>query len=100
VTEIVFKSARKWLDAMIAHQCGREKKMIAADDPNPRREMFGFVCQGCEDWFLIRVSSLQRTKDSLTQKEWEMIDTASGRRMMTTWYFMGTVVQVRDEVEL
>ena len=92
----VSTTARMWLDAIVDHQCCG-KVLVAADDPI--RGMLGFACRGCGGWFLIGVSSLKRTKGSLTQEEWEMIDTAEGRRMMA-WYFMGSIVQVLDEVEL
>jgi hypothetical protein len=97
VTEIVFKSPREWLDAMIAHQCGREKMMIPSD--NPLKGQFGFVCVGCDTYFLTNLTSLKMSFAELSAEERKMISTRDGRLSMT-WYLGGTVVQVRDEVEL
>lgn len=97
MTEIVFKSPREWLDAMIAHQCGREKMMIPSD--NPLKRQFGFVCVGCDTYFLQNIFSLKSRLGELSAEERKMISTRDGRLSMNL-YLSGTVVQVRDEVEL
>jgi hypothetical protein len=94
VTEIVFKSPREWLDAMIAHQCGREKMMIPSD--NPLKGQFGFVCVGCDTYFLTNLTSLKMSFAELSAEERKMISTRDGRLSMT-WYLGGTVVQVRAD---
>jgi len=97
VTEIIFKSAREWLDAMIAHQCGREKKMIPSD--NPQKKQLGFVCVGCGENFFLNIYHCKATLGELSSEERKMLWTTEGRISMN-WYLSGTVVQVRDEVEL
>jgi hypothetical protein len=94
VTDIVFKSSREWLDAMIAHQCGRGKKMIPADNPF---KQLGFVCMGCDTYFLLNVLYCNATLGELSPEERKMISTCDGRISMN-WYLDGTVVQVREEV--
>jgi hypothetical protein len=95
VTDIVFKSAREWLDAMVAHQCGRGKKMIPAD--NPRMGQLGFACVGCDVYFLLNVLYCNATLGELSSEERKMIWTTEGRLSMN-WYLDGTVVQVREEI--
>jgi hypothetical protein len=101
---IIFKSAREWLDAMIVHQCGREKKMIPSD--NPLRGQLGFVCVGCDAYFLLDLDLTNRkapfgelSVGELSSEERKMLSTVEGRSAMDL-YLRGTVVQVREEVEL
>jgi len=94
--EHTLTTCRKWVDAIICHQCAN-KMMTLADEPT--LWLLGYACTGCNDRFLLGLNHYKLTLDGLSLFEQRMLSGGESRLAML-WYFQGSAVMIQDEVPL